>query len=153
LPTSRFVIYRELIIEGEPFEMLQLRLYPAAIRIEKLAIEHPATYIAFNLRVGPDGKSLLEPHLSGSPKELDRWRVNPAASSRHCSARYRHTELPDRPEASVHPFEACNLHADLPANARKLFDNGHCLSHVRDVQVHCLRSCAAASHDDSPGPG
>ncbi len=27
--------------------------------------------------------------------------------------------------SSVHPFEERNVHSDLPAQVRKLFDNGH----------------------------
>ncbi len=55
-----FVIDSELVIpvEGQlSFEQLQLRLHPAESRVLKLAAEHPAVMIAFDLLV--DGKGAL----------------------------------------------------------------------------------------------
>lgn len=38
---------------------------------------------------------------------------------------YRFTESSARAGANGHPFEARNIHSDLPAQVRKLFDDGH----------------------------
>ena len=35
------------------------------------------------------------------------------------------TEAPTETESSVHPFESRNVHSDIPAEVRRLFDNGH----------------------------
>ncbi len=58
LASERFVIDGEIVIEGQSFETLQLRLHPARSRIEKLASEFPATFIAFDLLVGKGGEDL-----------------------------------------------------------------------------------------------
>lgn len=38
---------------------------------------------------------------------------------------YRFTESPISAGVSGHPFEARNIHSDLPTNVQMLFDNGH----------------------------
>ncbi|MFO1090715.1 MAG: ATP-dependent DNA ligase [Hyphomicrobiales bacterium] len=60
LPATRFVLDGEIVVEGEPFETLQLRLHPAQSRIEKLAAQFPATLIAFDLLVDGDGRDLTD---------------------------------------------------------------------------------------------
>jgi ATP-dependent DNA ligase len=63
LAARQFVLDGEIIIPVErrlSFEALQLRLHPAASRVKKLAAEHPAVYIAFDLLVGPDSKLLTD---------------------------------------------------------------------------------------------
>ena len=59
LAEEDFVLDGEIVIPGQPFETLQLRLHPAASRVEKLAGEHPARLVAFDL-LARGGKSLLE---------------------------------------------------------------------------------------------
>jgi ATP-dependent DNA ligase len=54
----RFVIDGEIVIEGGSFETLQLRLHPAKSRIDKLAAEFPASFIAFDMLVDEDGADL-----------------------------------------------------------------------------------------------
>ena len=49
LKPDRFVLDGELIIPGQSFETLQLRLHPAASRAAKLATEFPARLIVFDL--------------------------------------------------------------------------------------------------------
>jgi ATP-dependent DNA ligase len=49
LPIQRFVFDGELIIPDEPFDTLQLRLHPAASRVQKLSREHPAQVVVFDL--------------------------------------------------------------------------------------------------------
>lgn len=38
---------------------------------------------------------------------------------------HRYTEAPDRGNTNEHPFDAVNIHSDLPASVRDLFDDGH----------------------------
>jgi ATP-dependent DNA ligase len=66
LPVRRFVLDGEILIfsGGEPsFEALQLRLHPAASRVAKLALEQPATFMAFDLLADRAGKALLSKPL------------------------------------------------------------------------------------------
>ena len=63
LPPGRYVLDGEIVVDGEghnqAFGALQLRLHPAASRIERLARELPASFIAFDL-LERDGVELLE---------------------------------------------------------------------------------------------
>jgi ATP-dependent DNA ligase len=63
LPLGRYVLDGEIVIDadgpGEAFGALQQRIHPAASRIERLAREFPASYVAFDL-LELDGKELLE---------------------------------------------------------------------------------------------
>ena len=62
IAAKRFVLDGELAIPvggALSFDELQLRLHPAASRVQKLAAAHPALLIAFDLLADPDGKSLL----------------------------------------------------------------------------------------------
>lgn len=38
---------------------------------------------------------------------------------------YQYSEAPARANAADHPFEARDIHSDLPAQVQKLFDDGH----------------------------
>src|SRR5690349_675519 len=52
LPADEFVLDGELVVPVSgalSFDELQLRLHPAASRVQKLAKAHPATYIVFDL--------------------------------------------------------------------------------------------------------
>jgi ATP-dependent DNA ligase len=60
LPLKRFVFDGDLIIPDEPFDTLQLRLHPAASRVETLSREHPAQIVAFDLLANEQGQSLLD---------------------------------------------------------------------------------------------
>jgi ATP-dependent DNA ligase len=61
-PAARLVLDGEIVIRapggGEDFEGLQGRIHPAASRIERLAAEQPATFVAFDL-LARDDESLL----------------------------------------------------------------------------------------------
>jgi len=74
LPPGRYVLDGEIVIDGEgsgqAFGSLQLRLHPAASRIERLARELPASYVAFDL-LELDGSSLLEQPFERRRKALD----------------------------------------------------------------------------------
>ncbi len=60
LPVARLVLDGELVIPDLPFDALQLRLHPAASRVSKLAKEHPACFVAFDLLADQQGRSLME---------------------------------------------------------------------------------------------
>jgi ATP-dependent DNA ligase len=70
LPPGRYVLDGEIVIDGEgsgqAFGALQQRIHPAASRIERLARELPASFVAFDL-LELDGEELLE-----QPFELRR---------------------------------------------------------------------------------
>ena len=62
LAQQQFVLDGELVIPiggALSFDELQLRLHPAASRVQKLAAAHPAVYIAFDL-LAEDGESYLK---------------------------------------------------------------------------------------------
>jgi ATP-dependent DNA ligase len=87
LAARQFVLDGEIIIPIErrlSFEALQLRLHPAASRVNKLAAEHPAIYIAFDLLVGPDGKRLTDPLLTVERRSTPSSRPNMAAQRSGC---------------------------------------------------------------------
>jgi ATP-dependent DNA ligase len=84
LPARRIALDGELAvpIAGRfDFEQLQLRLHPAASRVKKLAAEHPAVFIVFDLLLDARNRSLLERPLAERRAALEAWfgklRQNP----------------------------------------------------------------------------
>lgn len=71
-PIPRFVLDGELVIPGQPFDVLQLRLHPASSRVAKLAREHPALLVAFDLLADAQGHSLLTHPFSERRAALER---------------------------------------------------------------------------------
>ena len=66
IKAQQFVIDGELVIPlgaAFSFDELQLRLHPAASRVEKLAAAHPAIFIAFDLLADERGKSFAQEPL------------------------------------------------------------------------------------------
>jgi ATP-dependent DNA ligase len=55
------------------FDELQLRLHPAASRVQKLAAAHPALLIVFDLLADTDGKSLVGLPLRERRKQLESF--------------------------------------------------------------------------------
>ncbi len=75
LPSKGFVLDGELAIPVKgalSFDELQLRLHPAASRVAKLAKEHPAIFIVFDL-LGYDRHSLLKKPLRDRRKALEKF--------------------------------------------------------------------------------
>jgi len=67
LPAMRCVLDGELVVpEGGTlsFDELLMRIHPAASRVQKLAREHPAVYIVFDLLVDANGAALVERPLA-----------------------------------------------------------------------------------------
>jgi ATP-dependent DNA ligase len=76
IPAKRFVLDGELAIPVKGalvFDELQLRLHPAASRVQKLAAAHPALFIVFDLLANTAGKSLLGLPLRERRKQLEAF--------------------------------------------------------------------------------
>jgi len=76
LTAKRFVLDGEIVIPVDDtlsFEELQLRLHPAASRVEKLAAAHPALMVAFDLLLGPRGGPLTERPLAERRERLEAF--------------------------------------------------------------------------------
>ncbi|HEX4631907.1 MAG TPA: ATP-dependent DNA ligase [Chthoniobacterales bacterium] len=74
IAAKRFVLDGELAIPVKGalvFDELQLRLHPAASRVQKLAAAHPALFIVFDLLADTAGKSLLGLPLRDRRKLLE----------------------------------------------------------------------------------
>src|SRR6266436_1830273 len=74
LPEKHFVLDGELVVPVKgalSFDELQLRLHPAASRVQKLAGAHPATYITFDL-LAENGQTRLKLHLRERRRLLER---------------------------------------------------------------------------------
>jgi ATP-dependent DNA ligase len=73
-PTGRYVLDGEIVIDGDgdgqAFGALQQRIHPAASRIERLASEWPASYVAFDL-LELDGSELLQEPFERRREALD----------------------------------------------------------------------------------
>ena len=75
LPHQQFVLDGELVIPvggALSFDELQLRLHPAASRVQKLAAAHPALYIVFDL-LAENGTSLLKLNLRERRQLLEKF--------------------------------------------------------------------------------
>ena len=76
LRAKQFVLDGELVIPiagALSFDELQLRLHPAASRVQKLAAAHPALFIAFDLLAGVNGKSLVAVALQERRALLEKF--------------------------------------------------------------------------------
>ncbi len=74
LSAKRFILDGELVIPVNgnlDFNELQLRLHPAASRVNKLVREHPAVYIVFDLLEDERGASLLAMPLRERRRRLE----------------------------------------------------------------------------------
>ena len=75
LAQQQFVLDGELVIPiggALSFDELQLRLHPAASRVQKLAAAHPAVYIAFDL-LAEDNESYLKLNLRERRRLLEKF--------------------------------------------------------------------------------
>src|SRR5215217_5704891 len=91
LPQQQFVLDGELVIPiggALSFDELQLRLHPAASRVQKLAAAHPAVYIIFDLLAEDatshlnlplrERRQLLEKFARSNVRSLKTVQVSPA---------------------------------------------------------------------------
>src|SRR5437762_9254713 len=75
LPEQQFVLDGELVVPVSgalSFDELQLRLHPAASRVQKLAKAHPAIYIVFDF-LGHSGQSFLKQPLHERRDFLEKF--------------------------------------------------------------------------------
>ena len=81
LPMWRSCAQQQFVLDGElvipiggalSFDELQLRLHPAASRVQKLAAAHPAVYIAFDL-LAEDSESYLKLNLRDRRRLLEKF--------------------------------------------------------------------------------
>jgi ATP-dependent DNA ligase len=73
---QRFVIDGEIVIPVDgrlSFDDLLQRIHPAASRVQRLALETPATFIVFDLLVDQHGQSLLKLPLAERRHRLERF--------------------------------------------------------------------------------
>ena len=99
LKTKQFLLDGELIIpvgDALSFEELQLRLHPAESRVRKLAAQHPAELMAFDL-LELGGNSLMDEPLSERRDALERFyarnkvprfELSPATRDRKAALRW-----------------------------------------------------------------
>src|SRR5260370_15177751 len=76
LKPKAFVLYGEIVVRVDgrlSFDDLLMRIHPAASRVQKLAKEHPATLIVFDLLVDDRGLSLAGALLPERRKKLDAF--------------------------------------------------------------------------------
>ena len=75
LPPGRYVLDGEIVVRGadglEDFDALGQRIHPAASRVERLSVETPASYVAFDLLAHED-ESLLTRALEDRRAALER---------------------------------------------------------------------------------
>ena len=95
LPAKQFVLDGEIVIPVSgrlSFDELLLRVHPAESRVRKLAAEHPAMFIVFDLLCDERGKSLVEKTLAERRARLEKFaaryfrsqkaiRLSPATTS------------------------------------------------------------------------
>src|SRR3954469_18686033 len=94
VPQQQFVLDGELVVPvggALSFDELQLRLHPAASRVQKLAAAHPAVYVVFDLLVDEKENKLggeplrvrraaLEKFARANLKRKDSVRLSPATT-------------------------------------------------------------------------
>jgi len=76
LEANRFVLDGEIAVPVEgrfSFDDLLQRIHPAQSRVQRLSREHPARFIAFDLLVEPEGRSLLDKPLQDRRKHLEEF--------------------------------------------------------------------------------
>jgi ATP-dependent DNA ligase len=105
LKAERFVLDGEIAVPVEgrfSFDDLLQRIHPASSRVQKLAREHPALFIAFDLLATPEGASLLGTPLHERRQRLeafarkqfprnDQLRLSPASTELRVAKRWFQT--------------------------------------------------------------
>ncbi|HKP65434.1 MAG TPA: ATP-dependent DNA ligase, partial [Casimicrobiaceae bacterium] len=96
LPVPRCVLDGELVVPDDgtlSFDELLMRIHPAESRVRKLASEHPAVYIVFDLLVDTEGTALVTQPLAQRRVALEKlaarafrkqpmFRLSPVARER-----------------------------------------------------------------------
>ena len=95
LPAKQFVLDGELVIPvggALSFDELQLRLHPAASRVQKLAKAHPASYIVFDL-LAENGQVYLQRGLRERRQLLEKFARSNFRSAKNVRLSPATTEL------------------------------------------------------------
>jgi ATP-dependent DNA ligase len=74
----------EIVIEREgrlEFDLLQMRLHPAESRVRKLAVEHPARFVCFDMLLWK-GEPVWQEPLAKRRKRVEKLRFDVSAASR-----------------------------------------------------------------------
>jgi ATP-dependent DNA ligase len=85
LPFERFIVDGELVLELDgrlSFDALQMRLHPAASRIQKLSIATPARLVLFDMLRAPEGADLTPLPLVDRREALERFGQKAAIAGR-----------------------------------------------------------------------
>src|SRR4051794_4567908 len=83
LKPHRFVLDGEIVVPVNgalSFDDLLMRIHPAASRIRKLAAEHPAMFIVFDMLVDDRGTALIEHPLRDRRAELEAFAARHLAN-------------------------------------------------------------------------
>lgn len=86
LPAKRFVLDGELAIPVDgtlSFDELLLRIHPAESRVRTLVAQHRALYVAFDLLVDEQGRSLISRPLTDRRAALERFAARTLAGAEH----------------------------------------------------------------------
>ena len=79
IAVARCVLDGELVVPdagGLSFDELLMRIHPAASRVQKLAREHPALYIVFDLLVDENGRALVGDPLVDRRAALEQFAAH-----------------------------------------------------------------------------
>ena len=103
LPHEQFVLDGEIVIYAGKhlsFDNLLMRIHPAASRIQKLSVETPGTFMAFDLLVDERGKSLVDLPLAERRLRLQNFfegislegsvRLSPASKDHEEAEKWMH---------------------------------------------------------------
>ena len=90
MKTDRFVLDGELLIPGQSFETLQLRLHPAASRIAELSGKFPARPIVFDLLAFGNAKLTRNPLSERREAESLREEVAELSADHISGGQFRH---------------------------------------------------------------
>lgn len=96
LKADRFVLDGEIAIpiKGRlSFDDLLMRIHPAASRVKRLSQETPAIFVAFDLLVRPDGKSLVNETLAERRPLLEQFATKSFPKNRQIRLSPASTEL------------------------------------------------------------
>ena len=95
-PPGHYVLDGEIIVRGadgrEDFDALGQRVHPAASRIQRLAVETPAVYVAFDL-LAREAETLLERPFNERRAALERLLVPSGAPSPRTAVELMKTTL------------------------------------------------------------
>jgi ATP-dependent DNA ligase len=95
LPAREFVLDGELVVPVSgalSFDELQLRLHPAASRVQKLAKAHPATYIVFDI-LAENRESYLKQVLRERRQLLEKFTRSNFKTTKHVQLSPATTDL------------------------------------------------------------